>query len=93
MPEKEICVGDLVKVRFSAYSLGNLPADIRDIPYDEIGLVIRREANVCVAVFLYPEERVMSFLIDQLQVVSKVEKNSCLFEAGSYIDFVPKEDS
>ena len=70
MLDEDVQVGDLVTVRFSAYKFSTLPQALLDIPYDEIGLVIQRKGNVCVVAFTNPSEKIMSFLINQVEVVS-----------------------
>jgi len=89
LPKEKVQVGDLVKVRFSAYKFGSLPRALRKIPYDELAFVLDVRGNVCVVVFAYPEQKIMSFLKNQLEVVSRAKIS--LYEAltGSYID--PKE--
>ena len=71
MSVEDVQVGDLVTVRFSAYKFSTLPKALLDIPYDEVGLVIQRKANVCVVVFTNPSKKIMSFLINQVEVVSE----------------------
>ncbi len=58
-------------IRFSAYKFGSLPQALRDIPYDEVGLVIQKQGNVCVIAFTHPDERIMSFLTNQIEIVSE----------------------
>jgi hypothetical protein len=85
LPKEEVQVGDLVKVRFSAYKFGSLPRALRKIPYDELAFVLDVRGSACVVIFTYPEQRIMSFLKSQLEVVSKIE--TALYETltGSYI--------
>jgi len=68
---KDVQVGDLVTVRFSAYKFSTLPQALLNIPYDEIGVVIQRKGNVCIVIFTNPSEKIMSFLVNQVEVVSE----------------------
>jgi len=71
LPNKDIHVGDLVTVRFSAYKFSTLPQALLNIPYDEIGVVIQRKGNVCIVIFTHPNEKIMSFLVNQVEVLSE----------------------
>ena len=86
MPKKKVQVGDLVKVKFSAYKFGSLPRALREIPYDELAFVLDVRGNVCVIVFTYPEQKIMSFLSNQLEVVSEEKIQLYQPATGSYID-------
>jgi len=85
LPKEKVQVGDLVKVRFSAYKFGSLPRALRKIPYDELAFVLDVRGNVCVVVFTYPEQKIMSFLKSQLEVISKAKITLCESLSGSYI--------
>jgi hypothetical protein len=85
MSKKQVQVGDLVKVKFSAYKFGSLPQALRVIPYDELAFVIEVSGNVCVVAFTYPEQKIMSFLKSQIEIVSEAQINIYQLLSGSYV--------